>query len=167
MGLSLMNMLGLLSSVRIAHIACYWKFFFLVHYCQSRLCRADQAYLTYHMLQRERIHLNGLKLDHHQVQASYIFYVRLHLVLYYERVHSHNFAWLLLVSFTALLYNRIHTGGWKPRENRGPVCTLENFQWCGEPCFAGAAIVRNRCLRIFPGGANISHYWSDQCLIEG
>jgi hypothetical protein len=46
MGLSLMNMLGLSSSVRIAHIACYWKFF-LVHYiqvlCQYRLCKADHA----------------------------------------------------------------------------------------------------------------------------
>jgi hypothetical protein len=25
--------------------------------------------------------------------------------------------------------------------NRGPVCTLENFQWCGEPSFVGAAIL--------------------------
>jgi hypothetical protein len=23
---------------------------------------------------------------------------------------------------------------------RGPVGALENCQWCGEPCFAGAAI---------------------------
>jgi hypothetical protein len=50
MGLSLMNTLGSSSSVRIAHVACYWKFF-LLHYtqvlCQYRLCRADHAYLTY------------------------------------------------------------------------------------------------------------------------
>jgi hypothetical protein len=60
-GLSLMNMLGLSSSVRIAHIACYWKFL-LVHcikvLCQSRLRRADHAYLTYLMLQRQLSHLN-------------------------------------------------------------------------------------------------------------
>jgi hypothetical protein len=53
--LSLINMHGLSSSVRIAHIACYWKFF-LLHYiqvlCQYRLCRADHVYLTYLMLQR-------------------------------------------------------------------------------------------------------------------
>jgi hypothetical protein len=70
MGLSLMNMLGLSPNVRIAHIACYWKFF-LLHYtqvlCQYRLCKADHAYLTYLMLQRQLIHLNGLKLDHRQV----------------------------------------------------------------------------------------------------
>jgi hypothetical protein len=24
--------------------------------------------------------------------------------------------------------------------NREPVCALENCQWCGEPCFSGAAI---------------------------
>jgi hypothetical protein len=49
MGFSLTNMLRLSSNVRIAHIACYWKFF-LVHYrqvlCQYRLYRADHAYLT-------------------------------------------------------------------------------------------------------------------------
>jgi hypothetical protein len=33
MGLSLMNMLDLLSSVHVAHIACYW-IFFLLHYIQ-------------------------------------------------------------------------------------------------------------------------------------
>jgi hypothetical protein len=48
-GLSLMNMLGLSSSVRIRHIACSWKFF-LLHYvqflCQYRLCKADHAYLS-------------------------------------------------------------------------------------------------------------------------
>jgi hypothetical protein len=54
MGLFLMNVLGLSWSVRIAHVACYCKFFIL-HYvqvlCQSRLCKADHAYLTYLMLQ--------------------------------------------------------------------------------------------------------------------
>jgi hypothetical protein len=53
MGLSLMNMLGLSSSVGIALIACYWKFFPL-HYIQVlgqyRLCKADNVYLTYLML---------------------------------------------------------------------------------------------------------------------
>jgi hypothetical protein len=47
MGLSLMNMLGLPSGIRIALITCYWKFF-LLHYtqvlCQYRLCKADHAY---------------------------------------------------------------------------------------------------------------------------
>jgi hypothetical protein len=50
MGLSVMNVLGLSSSVHFTHIACYWKFF-LLHYiqvlCQYRLYRADHAYLTY------------------------------------------------------------------------------------------------------------------------
>jgi hypothetical protein len=27
-----------------------------------------------------------------------------------------------------------------PYAIRGPVCALEICQWCGEPCFAGAAI---------------------------
>jgi hypothetical protein len=39
MGLFLMNMLGLLSSVCIAHIACYWKFCFQQYlYCCKCIC---------------------------------------------------------------------------------------------------------------------------------
>jgi hypothetical protein len=41
-------------------------------YCQYRLCKADNAYLTYAVLQRQLTHLNGCKLDHRQIQASYI-----------------------------------------------------------------------------------------------
>jgi hypothetical protein len=62
MEFSLTNMLGLSSSVRIVHIVCY-LIFFLVHYikvlCQYMLCKADQAYLTYLMPQRQLSHLNG------------------------------------------------------------------------------------------------------------
>jgi hypothetical protein len=50
MGLSLMNMLDLSSSVHSTLIACYWNFL-LSHYtqvlCQYGLCRADQAYVTH------------------------------------------------------------------------------------------------------------------------
>jgi hypothetical protein len=46
-------------------------------------------------------------------------------------VYSHDFVWLLLVAWTVLLHNRIHMDGWKLCANRGPICTLENFQWCG------------------------------------
>jgi hypothetical protein len=59
MGLSLMNMLGLSSSIHFTHIACYWNFF-LLHYtqvlCQYRLWKADHAYLAYLMLQRQLTH---------------------------------------------------------------------------------------------------------------
>jgi hypothetical protein len=99
-----MNMLGLSSSVRIAHIACYRKF--LLHYaqvlCQSKHCRADHAYLTHLMLQRLPSHLNGLKLDHRQVEASYIFYVWHRLVPWCENIHSRDYVWLLLVACTNL-----------------------------------------------------------------
>jgi hypothetical protein len=30
------------------------------------------------------------------------------------------------------------------------MCTLENFQWCGESCFVSAAILRGRCLPLIP-----------------
>jgi hypothetical protein len=50
MGLFVMNMLGVSSNVRIALIACYWKFFLLrciQFLCQSRLCKRDHAYIRY------------------------------------------------------------------------------------------------------------------------
>jgi hypothetical protein len=74
--------------------------------------------------------------------ATYIFYVWLSLVLYHEHVHSHNFVWLLLLACTIFLYNRIHKEGWRLCANRGPLCTLENFQRCVKYCSAGAAILR-------------------------
>jgi hypothetical protein len=71
MGLSITIIRGILSSVRIAHTACYWKFY-LLHcievLCQSRLCKAYHAYLTYLMLQRQLSHLNGPKLERRQVK---------------------------------------------------------------------------------------------------
>jgi hypothetical protein len=153
MGLSLMHMLGLSSSVHFTHAEYNWKNF-LLHYiqvlCQSRLYRADYAYLTYFMLQRHLSHLNGPKLNHRQVQASSIFSVWLCLILYIEHVHSHDFVWLQLVSYTILLHNRIHTEGWKLCANRGPMCTLENFQWCAEPCFEDAAVLWSRYLPLIP-----------------
>jgi hypothetical protein len=69
-GFVFMNMLGLSSSVRFALIECYWKFLLLRYMqvlCQYRLYRVDHARLTYLMLQRQLIHLNGRKLDHRKV----------------------------------------------------------------------------------------------------
>jgi hypothetical protein len=43
----------------------------------------------------------------------------------------------------------IHTD-WKLCANSEPLCTLENFQWCAELCFAGAVILSDRCLSIIP-----------------
>jgi hypothetical protein len=56
-------------------------------------------------------HLNGHKFDHHQVSASHIFYVWLHLVLYGEYVHSDDFLRLVPVACTILLYNHVYI--WK------------------------------------------------------
>jgi hypothetical protein len=50
-----------------------------------------QIMLIFLMLQQQFSHLNSRKLDHRQVQASYIFYVWLHLVLYCKHAHSHDF----------------------------------------------------------------------------
>jgi hypothetical protein len=79
-----------------------------------------------------------------------IFSVWIRLVHFYEHVRSHDFVWPLLVTCTILLRNRIHTEGWKLCANRGTVCTLKNFQWCGEPCFAGVVISRGGCLPQIP-----------------
>jgi hypothetical protein len=115
MGLSLMNILRLLSNVCIAHRACYWKLF-LLHYtqvlCQYRLYKADHAYLTSLFLQWQLSHLNDRKFDNRQVYASYIFYVWHCLVLCYGHVHSYDFVRLLLADCTVLLYNRKYMEVW-------------------------------------------------------
>jgi hypothetical protein len=55
-----------------------------------------------------------------------IYSVWFRLIVYRETCSfSCFFIWLLLVACTILLYNRIHTEGWKLCVNRGPVCTLE------------------------------------------
>jgi hypothetical protein len=38
-----------------------------------------------------------------------------------------------------------------------PMCPLENCQWCGEPCFAGVAILMDGFSHNFPDGTDISH----------
>jgi hypothetical protein len=62
-----------LSSVRILHIAWYWKFF-LVHYIQVlrqyRLCNTERAYITYFMLQWHLSYLNGPKLNSTRVSVT-------------------------------------------------------------------------------------------------
>jgi hypothetical protein len=44
----------------------------------------------------------------------------------------------------------IYMEDWNLCANRGPVCTLENFEWCAEPCFASAAILIVRYLQLIP-----------------
>jgi hypothetical protein len=91
---SLTSMLGFSSSVRIAHIACFSKFFLLYYtqvLSQYRLCKAELVYLTYLMLQRQLSHLNSRKLDRRQVQAYYSFYICLRLLLCCEHVYAHYF----------------------------------------------------------------------------
>jgi hypothetical protein len=66
MGSSLISVLGFSWSVHFAHITCYWNFILLLYtqfLCQYWLYRADHAYVTYLMLQRQLSHLNGRKLD--------------------------------------------------------------------------------------------------------
>jgi hypothetical protein len=145
MGLSLMNMLGLSWSVNFGHIACYWKYL-LLNYTSPLQSRSCLSYVSDATSQLS--HLNSHKLDYHQVQVSYIFYIWLHLVLYREHVRSHDFVWLLLASCIILLYNRIHMKGSKLCANRGPVWTFENFKWCAEPYFAGAVILRGMCVLL-------------------
>jgi hypothetical protein len=64
---------------------------------------------------------------------------------------------------------RIHKGTefGKPHAYRKPMCTSENCPCCGESYFAGAAIQVGEILpQIFPGGASISHYRSNQGFVE-
>jgi hypothetical protein len=44
------------------------------------------------------------------------------------------------VQFSIVIILRTHTVGLKLTEVRETLCTSENYQCCGEPCFKGAAI---------------------------
>jgi hypothetical protein len=46
----------------------------------------------------------------------------------------------MFVACMILLSNHKHIEFGKPHVYHELVCTLENCQWCGEPCFAGSAI---------------------------
>jgi hypothetical protein len=130
---------------RQAYISHIWHAIENTSFCTARNSSASTDFteqimpnlciLCYHA---QLSHLNGRKFDHCEVWASCIFCVWLHLVIYREPVHAHDFVWLLFVACTILLYNRIHMGGWKLCANRGPLGTLENFQWYAGPCYAGA-----------------------------
>jgi hypothetical protein len=67
MSLSVMNMLGLSSSVTFHTYSNILSFALRTVLCQYRLYRADHAYLTYLMLQRLPSLLNGRNLDHLKV----------------------------------------------------------------------------------------------------
>jgi len=45
-----------------------------------------------------------------------------------------------------------------PHANRGSVCSLVNFQWCGELCFADAAIQEIAVPRELPCRAGVGNY---------
>jgi hypothetical protein len=144
-----MNMLGLSSSVRFAHIAYYWK---NSSFCTTHKSSVSTGFARQIMPILRILCYNGSLVTGTVVSLTaakfkpLIFFFWLRRDLYCEHVHSHEFIWFLLVAYKILLYNRIHTEVWKPCANRGPVCSLENFQWWEDPCFVGAAIIRGRVI---------------------
>jgi hypothetical protein len=134
---------------------------------QSRLRTADYVLLTSFLVYHGSFrHLNSRTRDRRQVWASYIFCVGSRLVQCCEHFHFHDFGWLVLVACMYLLCNHKRTEFGKPHAYRGPMCASENYLWCGEPYFAGAAISVSEILHKFPGGASISHYRSNKGFVE-
>jgi hypothetical protein len=64
------------------------------------------------MLQRQLSHLNGLSLSATKLKPL-IFFVSGFALSYAANMFVHNFVWPLIIACTILLYNRIHTEGWK------------------------------------------------------
>jgi hypothetical protein len=168
-----MTMLDLSLSVRIAHIACYWKFL-LLHYtqvlCQYRLCRADHAYLTYLMLQRQHSHFKVRKLDHRQVYAFNIFDIWLHIVLYCHHVHSQDFIWLVACCMYTFVVQSYTYGKLKAMRKSWTGVHLVKFSMVQRIVFSKpCSFKRYVAAAIFLAGQAwvISYYWCDQCLMEG
>jgi hypothetical protein len=82
-------------------------------------------------------------------------------------MHFHDFELLGLVACIILLFNGTRMEFEKPYASHESGCSLEICQWCGEPCFAGAAISIDVYQPQFPGGTSISHYRSNQGFVEG
>jgi hypothetical protein len=144
-----------MSNVRITHIACYWKFFLVhIHANKSSVSPGFAKHITSILL---IICYNGSLVTWTVVSFTAAkFKPLLFSMSGFAFFYAANmFILMFLYDFCLLpaqffLYNRIHMEGWKSCANRGPVCTLENFQCCGEPCFLGAAILRGRCLPLIP-----------------
>jgi hypothetical protein len=144
-GLSLMNMLGLSSNVRIAHIACYWKCF-LLHYtqvlCQYRLYTTDHAYLTCLMLQRQLCHLTTAKFKPLIFSMSgftltYTTNMFILMVLYDFCLWSAQFCYIISWRLKAVCKSRtgVYLGNF-PMVRRTLFCTRCNF--------------KSRCLLLIP-----------------
>jgi hypothetical protein len=100
--------------------------------CQFRLGTAEQT--QNHVAQNS---CPSYMLDHHQVWASSIFFVRLHHFQYCKHMHFHDFVWPVLVACTISLCKYKYTVLGKPHATRGPVCAIDIYQWRGEPLFFG------------------------------
>jgi hypothetical protein len=70
-----------------------------------------------------------------------------------------NFVWPLIVVCTIPICNNKCTVLGNPCASCVPPCTLKIYQWCGEPRFANAAILKASICREFSVGASIRHYW--------
>jgi hypothetical protein len=112
------------------------------------------------MLQWQLSHLNILKLDHAMIKPlifsmfgftlSYIASISILMIVY-------DFCLLPLQFCGIIIYIRMvecvqiaeHCAPWlNVCANSGALCTLENFQWCAEPCFACTAVLRGRCVLL-------------------
>jgi hypothetical protein len=58
--------------------------------------------------------------------------------------------YILLLMPSQYCYISIYMEGWKPRASREPMCVLEDYQWNGELCSAGAGIRVDACLLQTP-----------------
>jgi hypothetical protein len=144
--------IGWVCLLHITRIASYWIFFLLKYIqviCQFRLNKAGHAFLISRMLRRQFSRCNVVSLTTAKLSPLTLS-VWLRLVLCCEHDRSHDFIWHLVVASLLLIYNHIHMEGWKPCANRELVCTLENFQGRGEPCFAVAVNSKGGHLTIIP-----------------
>jgi hypothetical protein len=142
-------MVSLLSSVCIALVACYYKLILLTYIqiqCQFRLCKADHVYITYLSYKGSLVTWTVLSMVAAKFKPFLVSMSRFAFYFTENRIYFHEFAWLLFVVCKILFYIGVHTEGWKPYANRGPMYAYKNVQWCGEYCSAGVAVLRRRCL---------------------
>jgi hypothetical protein len=171
MGLSLMNMLGPSSSVRISLISCYWKFF-LLHYIKSSvspgfaeqtmpillvLC-CNGSSVTWTVVSLTTVKFQLLIFSVSGFALSYTTNMFIIMILYDFSLLPAQFCYIIVYirKVESLVQIADRYAPWKI------------FHWCGERCYEGAGILRGRCLPLFPRRVKRkSLYWSDMSLMEG
>jgi hypothetical protein len=150
-----MNTFGLSSSVRIAYVTRYWKFFIFNYIrvqvlCQSRLRRADHAHFNHLMLQNSLINWTVVSLTTTSKFKPIIFFMSGFALSYTTNM----FILMILYDFCLLpaqfCYIIVYTGKVESCVQIADRCAPWKISNGAENLILQIAVLRGRCLPLIP-----------------